>query len=148
MPDGQWPSWKRKAFGAGLLAFGIAMALYGLWEFISLLIAVGDGGRVVIVSMDMAGFVPLGIAIATFGLVPFFPPPAAGRRRDRPRPDIAAVAVIACLASLILFPVLVLALRTGTDAVMTRRGYVQQIVDQGFHSHYLIVRWQKPEGVK
>jgi hypothetical protein len=147
MPEGQWAPWKRKAFGAGLLACGLLMALYGLWEFVSLLIALGGDRQVVVVSMDMAGFVPLGIAIATFGLVPFFSPPApkSGRGRGRPPVDIAAVAVIACLASLVLFPVLVFALRATTNAVLTRRGYVQHVVDQGFHSHYLIVRWQKPE---
>lgn len=145
--------WQRWLFVFAMLGGGLTMLWLGLSEFIALVGDLRTLPPVVIVTTDMAAFVPLGFGIAAGGLLGVFPPPQAsiaGRpRRSRPKKgelDRQQIVVLTMLVCLLAYPVLAIALRVVTDTMLTRRGYAQQIVDPGFRAHYLTIRWTRTAG--
>lgn len=142
--------WQLWLAAIAVLALGAAMLAIGVWELTTLIRDLRTLPPVVVVTTDIAGFLPLGVAALALGLFFAFPPATAniaGRPRVAKLPQAglnrSKLLIVTLLVCLLLYPVLAVTLRVVTDNMLSARGYTQAIVDPGFRSSYLTIRWTR-----
>ncbi len=130
----------RHLLAAGFLVSGATLLAFGLSDLWTLIDAIRSEKPVIIVSTLLAGFIPLGLCIASVGVMAFVLRPQPNRP---PRRRAARYFVALWIACLIAYPLGSFALTTTTQQILQGRGYQSTTIDQGFRSHYAITEWRK-----
>lgn len=138
--------WQRALYAAVACVGGMGMVIAAVAQMTTIVRALISLPITIEAMMGTPGLLLMGIAIVGFGLLALQPspvPPARARGMAKPRLDRAQRVVAVALACLVLVPVSTVGLRLGMASYLEHRGYRRQVVDPGFHSRFLTIRWSR-----
>lgn len=138
--------WERALYAAVACLGGTAMVVAAVAQLAALARALHTLPPAIEAMMGTPGLLLMGIAITGFGLLALQPPAIPSvrlRGRNRPRLDRGQRVVAVALICLVLVPVATVALRLGMGSYLEDCGYRREIVDPGFHSRFLTIRWTR-----